>query len=107
MTNTESGKGQAIDGSEPRLRLNSREWDQMLQKLAAIFSGRPVRASGLRGKAATLTDIKIGALSALQESESCYYATAVIEKTQDRLKLARVQAALHSAPSPNAAAAVA
>src|SRR5205823_1706531 len=40
---------------------------------------------------ATLGQIKTGVVSPLQEDESHYYATAVVEKTNDRLKLATVE----------------
>src|SRR5207302_8265920 len=38
-----------------------------------------------------LAQIKTGKLSPLQEDEGRYYATAVVKKTKDRLKLATVE----------------
>src|SRR5215472_8345938 len=86
------------------VKLNSREWDETLQKLAATFrragshltNGRnPANAGGrlpLRARSAyaTVETIPLGELSALQEDESRYYATTVIERTGDQLKVATV-----------------
>ena len=44
-----------------------------------------------RGVTAAITQIETGVLSPLQEDEGRYYATAVIEKTNERLKLATVE----------------
>ena len=41
-------------------------------------------------KGALITQIKTEVLSSLQEDEARYYATAVVEKTNDRLKVATV-----------------
>ena len=79
---------------EHSVKLNAREWDQNMQKLVATFDGakdntmRPKSAHD--GAGTPVTQIKTGVLSALQEDTSAYYATAVIEKTKNRLKLARV-----------------
>ena len=72
------------------MQLDSREWDEAVQKLAAMFGDRPVAAGvpattklgkgGSPAKAATITRIKIGVLSGLQEDDTRYYATAVLEK---------------------------
>jgi hypothetical protein len=70
-------------GPEHAVKLNNDEWDNTLRKLAAMFLDHPV-AGG-----ATL-QIKTGLVSALQEDETRYYATAVIEKTDKGLKLASV-----------------
>ena len=40
---------------------------------------------------ASITQIKTGVLSPLQEDEGRYYATAVVKKSKDRLKLATVE----------------
>jgi N-acetylneuraminic acid mutarotase len=68
------------------IRLNSREWDQTAQRLARIF-GSSVAAGVSPAKDA---QPKTGVVSSLQEDESCYYATAAIEKSESRLKLATV-----------------
>jgi N-acetylneuraminic acid mutarotase len=96
------------------LKLNSHDWDETVQKLAAMFgNGEPVmagvppaqprRLSGLRpqklaqsgtassAKAASTTEIKTGVLSPLQEDEDRYYATAVTQRTKDRLKVATIE----------------
>ncbi len=70
------------------IKLNSREWDETAQKLAAMFADYP-RAAGV-SPAKAIAQIETGALSALQEDETRYYATAVIDKTADHLKLATV-----------------
>jgi len=70
------------------VQLNSREWDETVQKLAAMFADHPI-ASGV-SPARAITLIETGALSALREDETRYYATAVIDKTADHLKLATI-----------------
>jgi N-acetylneuraminic acid mutarotase len=75
------------------LKLNSHEWNETMQKLAATFSGSVVAAApkvfgAAKGKG--LAQIKIGIVSPLQEDEGRYYATAVLEKTNDHLKLATI-----------------
>src|SRR5438477_2331352 len=62
---------------EHGVKLNSREWDQTVQKLAAMFGDRPVAAGVSPAKAATITQIKTGVLSPLQEDEGRYHATAI------------------------------
>jgi N-acetylneuraminic acid mutarotase len=63
--------------------LNDGEWDEAVRKLAATFNQSALDTS------AFLASIPIGKVSALQEGESQYYATAVIEKGEGRLKVAR------------------
>jgi len=99
-------KSQGGQGEEHRDRhgmpLNSREWGQTLEKLAATFdkSGSHLVNGKARPPGAPMgkddpavrpyQSIPTGRLSSLQEDENCYYATAVIAKTGDRLKLATV-----------------
>ena len=71
------------------LKLNSREWDKNVQKLAAMFSD--AKNGNTRFSGAPTVQIKTGVLSPLQEDERRYYATAVVKKTKDRLKLATVE----------------
>ena len=73
-----------------RVELNSRKWNGTVRKSAAMFGRSPVGAGVSPAKAATLTQIKIGVLSPLQEDETRFYATAVLEKTDQRLTLATV-----------------
>jgi hypothetical protein len=74
--------------SDHSIKLNSREWDQRLQKLAQTFSDNAVAAGVSPAKSVSITKIPAEVLSPLQEDETCYYATAVIEKSDDHLKLA-------------------
>jgi N-acetylneuraminic acid mutarotase len=70
-------------GAEHSPKLNSREWDETVEKLATAF--------GMRfGAAENHQALPIGQLSLLQEDERRYYATAVLSKSNDRLKLATV-----------------
>jgi N-acetylneuraminic acid mutarotase len=62
-------------GTEHAIKLNNSEWDENVRKLAATFN-KPTAP--------------VGQVSALQEDEAGYYATAVTEKAKDRLKLARL-----------------
>jgi hypothetical protein len=88
-------------GPETGVKMNSREWDENVQKLAAMFgsakniSSRPQSARpgrrGDRGGGAPTTQIKTGVLSSLQEDEGRYYATAVVKTSKDRMKLATVE----------------
>jgi N-acetylneuraminic acid mutarotase len=66
------------------LNLNSREWDENVQKLAAMFR------DGAPEKGVPIAQVKTGVLSPLREDESHYYAVAVMKKGKDRLKLATV-----------------
>jgi hypothetical protein len=96
----DSAKAEARRGAEHGVKLNSREWDETVEKLATMFSDRTVTAGSPRrvrpvadvppAKETPITQIKTGVLSPLQEDEGHYYATALIEKTNDRLKLATV-----------------
>ena len=80
-------------------KLNSREWDETQQRLAALFGdhenrnlrmSRAVAAGVSPGKDAPIMQIKTGLLSPLQEDETRYYGVAVISKAKERLKLATV-----------------
>ena len=74
------------DRSTPRgLKVNSAEWDDTVQRLAATYTER-----GPRPLAEAYDSIPIGKLSSLQEDETSYYATTILHKTADRLKLATV-----------------
>ena len=63
----------------------------MHEKLAAMFGGDAVAAGVSPAKGAPMTQIKTRVLSPLQEDEGRYYATALVGKTKDRLKLATVE----------------
>src|SRR5207249_1954864 len=68
--------------AEHGITLNSREWNENVQKLAKDLGD--TKASDPSGQ------IKTGVLSPLQEDEGHYYAVAVMNKGKDRLKLATV-----------------
>jgi N-acetylneuraminic acid mutarotase len=91
------------------LKLDSTDWNDNVQKLAAAFStsrGREAAAFGVRrldtafqgaNKPSHTSDvtrsyqtIPVGKVTRLQEDENAYYATAVVSKGKGRLKLATV-----------------
>jgi N-acetylneuraminic acid mutarotase len=102
LVKSEIAGEEANQGVEHGLKLDSRRWDETVQKLAATFgerrsgSGRTafesadMSAQSKNDAAEAYETIPTGKLSTLQEDEAGYYATAVIEKTSDRLKLATV-----------------
>ena len=103
LIGSDTAQDEANRGAERGLKLNSDEWDETVQKLAATFgsadianarSGTPkhaVAAGVSTAKAAPIAQIKTGELSSLQEDETRYYAIAIVKKSQDRLKLATVE----------------
>ena len=93
--------------SRRAVKLNSREWDDTVQKLAATFHKSSAVSFGVQRHVAALEcadisahsqnatadnyqTIPLGQLSALQEDETSYYATALIRKTNQGLELATV-----------------
>jgi N-acetylneuraminic acid mutarotase len=76
------------------VKLNSLDWEETVQRLAAAFQqSDPVKASaiGVRRDVATeYRTLPVGKLSPLREDETRYYVTAVIEKADNHLKLAIV-----------------
>src|SRR5436305_339044 len=84
------------------VRLSSREWDEMKEKLAATFISPNAAAPEAFGVESAdrlvhsqnadhaYENIPIGKLSRLQENDDRYYATAVVSKTNDRIGLATV-----------------
>src|SRR5437899_1779232 len=95
-------------GTGHSVKVNRREWDETLQKLAVTFNKasnaidfsvrRYVTASKSAdtllysndAAAKTCDAVPVGVVSPLQEDKERYYATAVIERTNDRLKLGTV-----------------
>jgi len=71
------------------VKLNSHEWNDTVQKLTATFYKRGAAPQ-------TYESIPIGVLSPLQEDETGCYATAIISKSDDDLKVATV--AWHKEP---------
>jgi len=76
-TKVNRGAGHAIE-------LNSRNWNKTIQTLAETF--------GIRRQDAVqqFQALPMGTLSPIREDETRYYAIAVIERTDDRIKLATV-----------------
>src|SRR5437870_2110444 len=87
------------------MKLNNHEWDDTVQKLVGMFSDQPVAAGVLPAKGSPMaegpkargaandklmTHLTTGTVSPLQEDETRYYATAMVNKSADHLKLATV-----------------
>ena len=89
LVRSDSAQEKDDRGIEPGVKVESDEWDENVQKLAAIFDGS--KNGTVRTLGAPTTQMKTGVLSPLQEDQQRYYATAVIKKTKDRLKLATVE----------------
>ena len=64
------------------ITLNSHDWDEAVRKLGATF--HTPRGPHIYNM------LPVGKLSSLQEDETGYYVTAIVEKTDHRLKLATV-----------------
>jgi N-acetylneuraminic acid mutarotase len=89
LVRSDSPAEEATRGNGHRVKLNRFEWEQTVQKLAATFSNR--------GAAPQIYEaIPKGVLSPLQEDETRYYATTIISKSDDRLKLGTI--AWHKEP---------
>src|SRR5947207_12163687 len=83
LSTTDSPGETATRDSAHTVKLKSFEWGQPMPKLAATFHHR--------GAASQISDaVPIGVLSPLQEGETSYYATAVIAKSDDHLKLSTI-----------------
>src|SRR5882724_5746588 len=67
------------------VKVNNAEWKETARRLAAIYTEYAPKPS-----AEAYESIPIGKLSSLQEDETSYYATTILTKTTDRLKLATV-----------------
>jgi len=101
LVRSDGAGGQANCGPEHAMKLNSREWDESVQRLATMFGGansgtartssRAVAARVSPAKGAPMTHINTGVVSPMQEDEDRYYATAIINKGKDRLKFATVE----------------
>ncbi len=93
MVRSEKGQAENDNGALNSMKLNGREWDKLVQKLDVMFKDDtvvPARKASRAAKGAPITQVRTGVLSPLQEDATSYYATAVIEKTEDRLKLATI-----------------
>src|SRR5262249_8836596 len=78
----DSSQGLNKDDPEHEVKLNPREWDQSLNKLAATFNKSRAAKDG--------EDVPVGRLSSVQEDEKRFYTKAVMEKGKDRLRAATV-----------------
>jgi N-acetylneuraminic acid mutarotase len=106
----ESSHAEANRATRYGLELDSEEWDKTVRKLVAMFdhpSGARTSAFGVRScqggiaafegadlsthsknaPADAYKTLPVGTLSPLQEDETSYYATAVIDKTEDGQKV--------------------
>jgi N-acetylneuraminic acid mutarotase len=89
--------------AEHSVKLNSREWDEIVQKLAVTFSKSEIQPSNgrdgslsppsrsARPVVAPYPTLPVGKLSSLQQDEERYYATVVLSKTNDRLRFATIE----------------
>jgi N-acetylneuraminic acid mutarotase len=96
---SDSPRDEGHPGAERGMKLNSREWDETVQKLAesfgvrrrvAAFRNPDMSAHSKNAAGQEHQTIPIGEVSPSQEDEQRLYVIAVIEKTADRLKLATV-----------------
>jgi N-acetylneuraminic acid mutarotase len=99
--NTQDEENRRVGSS---VKLNSREWDEKVQRLAATFNkpstatpktfavkSADMSAHSKNAAAEAYEALPTGKLSPLQEDEERYYSTAVVKKSKDRLKLAIVE----------------
>ena len=88
---SEGGEREEHRRHERGVRLTNQEWDQTVQKLAAVFRDDHSVAAGVPpAKDTSITQIRSGVLSSLQEDEEGFYAAVVIQKMTDRMRLATV-----------------
>jgi N-acetylneuraminic acid mutarotase len=96
-----SGEDKHNRSRERAVKLNGPEWNETVQKLAATFGVRSCQRGIAALKSADTSaqskdtanrseTLPVGKLSPLQEDEDRFYGTAVIEKTDDRLRLGQV-----------------
>jgi N-acetylneuraminic acid mutarotase len=81
----DTARDKAGSSGGQRATLNSTEWEQTTQRLATTFTKHAPKSTADANES-----IPIGKLSALQEDETRYYATAVLNKTTGHLKVAAV-----------------
>src|ERR1051325_9721658 len=70
------------------LELNDRQWNQTLEKLAGLFNDHAASRGVTTSK--ETKQLRTGVVSALQEDQTHFYATAIVNVTNDRLRLITV-----------------
>jgi N-acetylneuraminic acid mutarotase len=87
LIRTTDYKAKAERTTEHRIDLDSREWSESVGKLASTFGD----SKAVEDASKAFERIPVQQVSALQEDDSGYYATAVIEKARERLKVATIR----------------
>jgi N-acetylneuraminic acid mutarotase len=104
LVRSDSAQDEENRDAERGLRLNRREWDESVQQVAATFS-KPnavtpkafgvesvdISAQYKSAPADLYETIPTGKIGSLREDNESYYATAVLKKSKDHMKLATVQ----------------
>ena len=104
LVKSDNAQEKIKDHTEHGVKLSSHDWDQTVQKLAAIFdkgglglpNGRDSVTAGsrlsrsARPPVALYQSFPVGKVSSVQEDESRYYALIVASKTEGHLKLTTV-----------------
>jgi hypothetical protein len=99
---SDGARNETNRNAERSVKLNSSEWNEIVQKLAVTFNksesqqsngrdgslSRPSRSAG--PAIASYQSLPIRKLSSLHEDESRYYVTEILSKTTDRIKIATV-----------------
>jgi len=106
-------RGGAADGAAGLRRVSPEQWDKQLGRLGRLFNGQPATAAlgsfpigpealvslgpgsgpprgGLRSVAGASADIPLGKVSPLEETEDAFSVEAVLSRSANRIKLARV-----------------
>src|SRR5437016_12445680 len=79
------------------LKLTGDEWEENIDKLASMFDklqlvgGQQLEADQTARQAEAYRIMPVRKLSDLQENDQAFYATAIINKGKDRLKIATIQ----------------
>ena len=112
LVKNDSAHEEANRSTKQAVKLNSREWDENIERLASQFHSQKIVGQGRRLPGEELaagagalqraaphvgttsrdawSQIKTGVLTPLQEDRDHYYASAVVNNTDDHLKLATV-----------------
>ena len=91
LVRSEEGEERAAVWTEHSLKLKSSEWDETVTKIAAAFENVSAFRNGPHNATPEKNNtIPVGVVSSLQEDETRYYAAAVTEAGNGRLKVATV-----------------